>query len=154
MARKSLTITDVLKQPGAQEALNLLHLNPRDRATVEDLLVAFPYLSDEREPIHREIENRTLRRFPEQTPQHGGPYREGQLKPFPESLHCSGNRGLDSAASGGGASVQGSMHIRARTPGVLVRTKALSRTELSCAVFVTPRVGQSWVEDQELRASR
>ena len=30
-----------------------------------------------------------------------------------------------------------------------IRTKALSRTESSCAVFVTPRVGQSWVEDQE-----
>jgi hypothetical protein len=35
-----------------------------------------------------------------------------------------------------------------------IRTKAVSRTELSCAVFVTPRVGQSWVEDQEFRASR
>ena len=35
-----------------------------------------------------------------------------------------------------------------------IRTKAVSRTEFSCPVFVTPRVDQSSVEDQELRTSR
>ena len=35
-----------------------------------------------------------------------------------------------------------------------IRTKAVSRTEFSCPVFVTPRGDQSSVEDQELRTSR
>ncbi len=35
-----------------------------------------------------------------------------------------------------------------------IRTKAVSRTDLSCPVFVTPRYDQSSVEDQDLRAFR
>jgi hypothetical protein len=64
MAHKQITIEDILKQPKAREAMNRLGLSPADQTVVSDHLVSYPQLSDMREPIHPNIDNRTLVKIP------------------------------------------------------------------------------------------